>query len=299
MVDIAWPRAGGECLFVFRRGWSTVEIPRQGCLGDLLQIWWSLVTYVSPRGTFSFDRVHNLARLQERDLVPRFHHQFRGQPGYSGASIPGCMRFGLSGTLGFKIAEPSGDILQVGATVNVAGAIVVGKPGKGVKIKAGLGFKILPKPDIPYGFAVSFSAGPKTKAQQNLQKLRENVMGCSSINYKAAALLEEEEKEGVSLEDSLYRAVGRSIKAHLDHDYEDMFESGQFMAAMEIGASAMGNMKGRNTGLPPIAPDELTLSAGLAIAFCITCFPGIRPANDGTVMSDPYKDGYSKHAFAR
>merc|ERR1719498_2179437 len=82
MVDIAWPRAGGECLFVFRRGWSTVEIPRQGCLGDLLFIWWSLVTYVSPRGTFSFDRVHNLARLQERDLVPRFHHQFRGQPGY-------------------------------------------------------------------------------------------------------------------------------------------------------------------------------------------------------------------------
>merc|ERR1719487_2713276 len=60
----------------------------------------------------------------------------------------------------------------------------------------------------------------------------------------------------------------------------------------------MGNMKGQNNGIPPIAPDELTLSAGLALGFCITCFPGIRPSNDGTIMTDPYKDGYKNHVFA-
>jgi len=223
-------------------------------------------------------------------LYPDFIINFGASRVIFGAEIPGCMKFGLSGTLGFNIAAPSNDIVSASASVDIAGAIVVGKPGKGVKIKAGLGFKILPKPDVPMGFAVTFSAGPKTakptKAQKLWAKAKIAHLGCGLLQRQ-----QQEEEEGTSstsLEDSLYSAVGRSIQAHLDHDYEDMFESGQFMAAIELGASAMGNMKGQNTGIPPIAPDELTLSAGLALGFCITCFPGIRPSNDGTVMTNPY-----------
>merc|ERR1719298_367799 len=93
---------------------------------------------------------------------------------------------------------------------------------------------------------------------------------------------EQEEAEETSLEDSIYSTVGRSVKALLEHDFEDMFESGRFMAAMEIGASAMGNVKGNtaNTAFP-IAPEELAVSAGLKMKFCITCLPGIRAVNDG------------------
>merc|ERR1719439_267986 len=109
---------------------------------------------------------------------------------------------------------------------------------------------------------------------------------------------QQEEAEETSLEDSIYSTVGRSVKAFLEHDFEDMFESGRFMAAMEIGASAMGNVKGNtaNTAFP-IAPEELAVSAGLKMKFCITCLPGIRAVNDGTVMKNPYAEPYAGHAF--
>jgi len=246
-------------------------------------------------------------------LYPDFIINLGASRVIAGAKLPGSVKFGKAGKVGFNIASPSNDIVSAAASVDIAGSIIVA----GWKIKAGLGFKILPLPDIPMGFAVALSAAPKTPpvqgppTRQAAQLKRQNAMRFPSTppaleQQSAEDTQQQEEAEETSLEDSIYSAVGESIKALLEHDFEDMFESGQFMAAMEIGASAMGNVAKGNVdtatslgGLPPIVPDELSLSAGLAIKFCITCFPGIRAVNDGTVMTNPYKDPYKNHHFNR
>jgi hypothetical protein len=246
-------------------------------------------------------------------LYPDFLFDFKGSKKILGAKLPTVSKFGVAGTLGFNVVSPSNDIVQAAGSVDIAGSLIVGTPPSSFKIKAGIGFKILPLPDIPMGFTVGLAFGfgqtpqGRVKGPNGAVLKRQNAMKFPSSPPALEQQSEEErqqqeEAEETSLEDSLYSTVGRSIKALLEHDFEDMFESGQFMAAMEIGASAMGNVKGNtNTATfpPPITPDELSLSAGLAIKFCITCFPGIRSVNDGTVMSNPYKDPYKNHHFNR
>jgi len=250
---------------------------------------------------------------REGTLYPDFLLDFKGGKIIAGAKLPTVAKFGVAGTIGFNIISPNNDIVQAAGSVEIAGSLLVGTPPSSFKIKAGLGFKILPLPDIPMGFSVTlafaFGQTPqgRVKGPQGQVLKRQNAMKFPSSPPALEQQSEEErqqqeEAEETSLEDSLYSAVGRSIKALLEHDFEDMFESGQFMAAIEIGASAMGNVKGNANSAafpPPITFDEISLSAGLAFKFCITCFPGIRSVNDGTIMSNPYKEPYKNHHFNR
>jgi len=242
-------------------------------------------------------------------LYPDFLFDFAGGKKIFGLKLPTVSKFGVAGTLGFNIASPSNDIVQASGAVDIAGSLIVGTPPSSFKIKVGIGFKILPLPDIPMGFAVQLAfAFGQTPAPRTGSVKGPNgaVLKSNQAHLKFPATPpaleqeseEQEEAEETSLEDSIYSTVGRSVKALLEHDFEDMFESGRFMAAMEIGASAMGNVKGNtaNTAFP-IAPEELAVSAGLKMKFCITCLPGIRAVNDGTVMKNPYAEPYAGHAF--
>jgi len=242
-------------------------------------------------------------------LYPDFLFDFAGGKKIFGLKLPTVSKFGVAGTLGFNIASPSNDIVQASGAVDIAGSLIVGTPPSSFKIKVGIGFKILPLPDIPMGFAVQLAfAFGQTPAPRTGSVKGPNgaVLKSNQAHLKFPATPpaleqeseEQEEAEETSLEDSIYSTVGRSVKALLEHDFEDMFESGRFMAAMEIGASAMGNVKGNtaNTAFP-IAPEELAVSAGLKMKFCITCLPGIRAVNDGTVMKNPYEEPYAGHHF--
>jgi len=254
---------------------------------------------------------------REGTLYPDFLLDFKGGRKIFGMTpLPTVSKFGVAGTLGFNIVSPSNDIVQAAGSVDIAGSVMVGVVPTAWKIKVGVGFKILPLPDIPMGFAVALNFGfgvtPEAPApgQGTQTRQRPTLQRSASAPARFPATPpvleqqseEQEEAEETSLEDSLYSTVGHSIKALLEHDFEDMFESGQFMAAIEIGASAMGNVKGNANSAafpPPITFDEISLSAGLAFKFCITCFPGIRSVNDGTIMSNPYKEPYKNHHFNR
>jgi len=126
----------------------------------------------------------------------------------------------------------------------------------------------------------------------------------SNPSCEAEALLESERRQqelddaveaAETTEDKYFAHVGTILKQFMNMDMVNLFESGAYMESMDRGASHFGNVVGQHLGQGeannqvafPIAPKEISLSAGLSVNFCVTCAVFLNRAGRAGVIAPP------------
>lgn len=161
---------------------------------------------------------------------------------------PSKISTGGAVAIGFEVGTPSEDIVSWQGSFKIVGsATVAGATGQ-----LELGFKVLPSLDYPKGFKVQpvVEAG-SLLAQQARQQEIDNAV-----------------EKAETVEDKVYKAAGTMLRHMRNLDVTEMFQAAQFMSEMRRGAASIKG-QAQSEGWP--YPKEASLTAGLAVEFCLTC----------------------------